>query len=803
MDLADNDIAFASTNANDNFFASITNSTAPEASESKAQDAKASDIVIAQEDSFDFLLDDDDFLSDEDSPAEVPPVTQSTSYAPSSTSYSGQNTSYTETANAAFPTSSAARPQPSYELAKPKSFFAELPMLSQPKLMRRIEQFEQHTLHPVAQAIPLAQPAQPAQPIPPPATRSPYAPPTALQTSVPPPAVNPYALVQNPVQSVPQNTYTPPPPLNAAASPIINPYAATSVSSPISAPHKSVNAYIPSPDGAFASLVDPSPSQNIFVAPASQGYPPSTGYAPGPAATNAYESSSTSPMPNSAYQPVSKNSYQAAPLANAYDPVASGYNLAVDPYSAPPQPPTGLYGQSQPAASPPRSRAQPVVKSHLYDRASDAYDPPFLPSTFAPPRRTASQLSQSGVAGRQAPPRAFSPQQSSALPSYAAHQYRQPQETAYPPSAYAPSQNSLIQGTASNPLSQQAPLPVSSYATSDVPYAPPNIPDYKTAADYFSPPQTKNQHLAPNESASAIPPRAYSPRPNRGVKPEPYPLFSWAADGRMVTIFPTQNPQTAFNSTELDFSHSTIKITNAKDEMNERASFWMYAKFPGPVFSVGSKSANKSKKKDVLKWMDTKISDAENMVYEALGANAKREAEDMVVLWKCMRVLLKYDGRYAGNAESSREIRLALVPESVSEQSQDELANFSSATDLYQRHVRNASGASVDVASTGNKKLENLTNIRKYLLKGDREAALMSALENDMWGHALLISNTIGKDRWIETVHEFVKSDVKSLQTPEASSLAVIYNVFAGAGGDAGEQIFSAFFVANNTNYHS
>ncbi|KAK7204575.1 Sec23-binding domain of Sec16-domain-containing protein [Myxozyma melibiosi] len=826
------EIHFDSAGATDDFLSSIT-PAAPTESSAPAH----KDIEIVAEDSFDFLLEDDDFLSDEE-PAPAPAATtkapvqgRTSSYIPAAAVPSQPTSNYGGSVYNPAPYAASATgsitgaSQTSQDAYKPKPFFSELPTLPQPKLMRRIEQYEQHAINHTTYAPPPPGPAAnymsntPPPPgpaanymssTPPPAIiRSPpnqYAAPyTSPQQQQLLPAINPYAPVSSTAPSqVPQASYGSPQP--AAAVPI-NPYAPmTTVSSPIKTAQKSINAFIPSPGTAFATLAPAETSQsNAYPAPANYTSPPppaQSNYAPTvnnpytPVATNAY-----APSPSNAYAPSQPSMPAAAPVNNSYGAQ---------------QPPGGqYYGQPQaPPVAPPKT--QPP-RSQINSRGTDAYDPPFLPSTYAPPKRTVSQTwasnapraSQAPPQGRPTPPPPrsnYSPQPENRQPAYPGMQSQQPAYTQGAPSQqYPPPPTGAYRPSSAVPPVQSTPPPMQHIPTA-VQSTPPSVYGQAAASQHapsglsrassyapYSPPQNNNSQqsaaylqTSPGSSFNGAK-RSHTPRPNRSARPEPHPLVSWGANGRIATIFPTQNPQMAYTSTELDFTHSTIKMHNAKDVITDRAHDLVYTKFPGPLFHVASKSTNKSKKKEAAKWMESKIEELSKLVYDAVGADAKHEAEDKVSLWKCVKILLEHDYRFANNAEAIKEIRTALVPESADDSQVDEVGHFSSATDLYQRHVRNASSGSVEASGSVDtaKKIQALQKIRESLLKGNREAALMYSLDNKMWGHALLISNTISKERWTEAVHEFVQTEIKGIQTSEASSLAVVYNVFAGAGGEA------------------
>lgn len=80
------------------------------------------------------------------------------------------------------------------------------------------------------------------------------------------------------------------------------------------------------------------------------------------------------------------------------------------------------------------------------------------------------------------------------------------------------------------------------------------------------------------------------------------------------------------------------------------------------------------------------------------------------------------------------------------------------------------------------------------LLKGDREVATQYAIENDMWGHALIISQSNGTNHLKRVISQFIDRELFTStaelhpQLPsDKKSLRVLYSVFSGAGADAGK----------------
>lgn len=69
--------------------------------------------------------------------------------------------------------------------------------------------------------------------------------------------------------------------------------------------------------------------------------------------------------------------------------------------------------------------------------------------------------------------------------------------------------------------------------------------------------------------------------------------------------------------------------------------------------------------------------------------------------------------------------------------------------------------------------------LRDNLVLGEREKAVWGAVDNRLWGHAMIIASSLDKALWKQVVQEFVRREVKSA-TSNTESLAALYEIFAG-----------------------
>jgi hypothetical protein len=98
-----------------------------------------------------------------------------------------------------------------------------------------------------------------------------------------------------------------------------------------------------------------------------------------------------------------------------------------------------------------------------------------------------------------------------------------------------------------------------------------------------------------------------------------------------------------------------------------------------------------------------------------------------------------------------------------------------------------------------------LETLQSHLMRGDREAAVRYAVQEDLWAHALIISSCVNKDLWKEVVNGFVERELseqgpETMQTPkivqgDRQGLRVLYALFAGQGAKASECILLGWSV--------
>ncbi|KAL8820996.1 MAG: hypothetical protein Q9191_007402 [Dirinaria sp. TL-2023a] len=467
--------------------------------------------------------------------------------------------------------------------------------------------------------------------------------------------------------------------------------------------------------------------------------------------------------------------------------------------------------KSQTHVPPPRTRY--AVSPSSSSRVPPPQSLPFQPRTSSPLAVSGMKKQQEGQATG-----ATAAQQEGQLigvtqsaPSLTSPEQNQPGQPS-PPSVigrYAPGSGSSTSSHAiSTPPSDQMPSSFSSgsqaqdqqYPTSGhMDFAPPRRSQTQSpnavrpkpplplmSRDIFQRPASVNDHPLPQQSMTAAsgpvhqPPgrgRAFSQnvdyiRPSDGREADPLerwkgcPIFRFGFGGTSVSCFPKQVPRYAAGRSKpsIKCSQGEVKVSSAK-ALSLDASF---TNFPGPLRS-------KSKKKEVLEWLQHRIDQLERTYRETAPASIlpdiqKRQTEK-ILLWKLVHVLVEYDGAIEGKAAAEKAVRLILSPENA-EGSTDTLSP-SSNTEILGINKANTAAQSEPPDP------HDVDTLRKILIQGEREKAVWHALDKRLWAHAMLISSTMDKTIWKQVLQEFIRQEVKS-SGRNTESLAALYQIFAG-----------------------
>ncbi|KAB5545701.1 Sec23-binding domain of Sec16-domain-containing protein [Coniochaeta sp. 2T2.1] len=619
-----------------------------------------------------------------------------------------------------------------------EAFFEDLPVVSKPRPASR------HSL----------------KGMPSPSLASPYG---ATPASHPPPHVAPQPAAQ----------YLPP-------QPVLSPPASTPEIPALVAPGR-VSPYAPLQSSPSLVPNVPPPAQASRYSPAPPSAPHLNGVTP-PAPPSRYSPAPPASRPQSA-------GYGAAPVGPA-------------PPALPHQPRT-----SSPLAhfevSHDRSRLSGHADNgHADRRGSSTYEQRLQRVPSLPPTREVEEEDGAGtLASGQAmmsPPPASHAQGHSQLP----YRPRQtpppaaftPQMSLSPPkrvtSSYSPTPLNSVQNFAPPQRSQtQSPGALYGRGTGPKPVDP--IPRPSSVHGPTSPRAAAQATFPPpgQTSPTATRQRGFSQNfnliaPTDGREHDPLqrwkgvPVIAWGVGGTVVTSFPKDVPRYGMGQSApmVIRSPGEVKVQTIKDlePLEERLS-----KFPGPL-------KGKSKKKETLAWLTAGIETLEagipkNLAFQHHVSHEDKRAEERVLLWKILRLFVEHDGILEGNPTVEQAVREILSPDLALQGPSSPLlttgANIGSlaASGAIKMHADAVDPSSIE-------------ELRNYLLTGDREKAVWAAADKRLWGHAMLIANTVSQDLYKKVTQEFVKKEVNS-PGHNNESLAALYEVLSGNHEDCVDEL--------------
>lgn len=247
------------------------------------------------------------------------------------------------------------------------------------------------------------------------------------------------------------------------------------------------------------------------------------------------------------------------------------------------------------------------------------------------------------------------------------------------------------------------------------------------------------------------------------------PVFTWGVGGIFITSFPKDVPRYGMGQSVpmVLRSPGEVKTRNIKeiDPLQQRL-----ATFPGPL-------KGKSKKKDVVSWLTAGIDILEqNASYLRTISHLSHEdkrAEERILLWKILRVFVENDGVLEGNPAVEKAVRAVLSP-GLDEENTTQTPLYATGAELSGISHSSSTGTRADPVDP-----YAVDQLRKHLLRGDREKAVWEAVDKRLWAHAMLISNTVSRELYKQVAQEFVQKEVKNIGD-NTESLAALYEIFAG-----------------------
>ncbi|KAF9880985.1 COPII coat assembly protein sec16 [Colletotrichum karsti] len=637
---------------------------------------------------------------------------------------------------------------------------------------------------------------------PPPGAASNMSPPTSNHPQQPPAGAKPPQVLRNkdsffedlPMTSKPrsasrQSHRIPSPTQTGPPAPLGPPSQSRLAPSPLSPPMVSPDTpdMSRSASGGIPNLVLGERPNPYAPQPAQQqapGVPSNARYSPAPPGAA-----------NGVTRPVSSSRYSPAP-AGARPPVPAFH-------SAPPAVLPHLPRTSSPLAHFEVSRGEAGAANgdHQVDRRSSySLEPritrvPSLPVTREVDEEDDSKSAQLGHPGNGVPPESrYSP-----APPMAARQTPPPLAHGPPMhSTLSPSKRStstyLPQAAShdSPPENRFAPPPRSQTQSPGSSHGRPSSQPVARPSSVHSPTSPRATRSFQPTHAPATRPRGPSQSlnfvaPTDGRQDDPLqrwkgaPIISWGVGGTIITSFPKNVPRYGIGQAApmIIRSPGEVHVKHVKDiqPLEERL-----AKFPGPL-------KGKSKKKDTVAWLTSGIEalerDLPDISFQTQLSHEHKRAVERVLLWKILRVFIEFDGVLEGTAAVEKAVRDVLAPGLTLEEGEPTPGYGAaiSAEALQESHVTQMKADAVDSST--------MDQIRKHLLIGDREKAVWAAVDKRLWGHAMLISNTVSPDLYKRVAQEFVRTEV-NYAGHNNESIAALYKVLSGNYDDCVDELVPA-----------
>lgn len=569
--------------------------------------------------------------------------------------------------------------------------------------------------------------------------------PPASVSSMPTTTTNPYAPHQpssaEMVRGLPTAPYT-------------NSFASHSISPPQSQPAPKPQSFLQAKEGykspydlpedltrprrpAAARKTIPSPSYTAMTAPPRSG---SVSSVPPPPPASTAASGGTPLPPKGSSAPATGNFFEELPPRDT---------KSTPPRRSQTQSPSAQITHPSLTTSPPGPFPRPasVNTPPSLPKPANPYAPP-------PPRRSQTQSPSSqptgsrlGVAAVDPFPRPASVNTPPSPPK-SSNPYAPPPRRSQTQSPGTQITSSSLTMTSGEPFPRPASVqtPRSSPKATN-PYATPQVPREVPQHNFIPP--TDGQELDPLERWKGA------------------PIFKFGFGGVVVSCFPQHIPRyTAGQMTPMIKSApGEVRMRHFKDVLPPADSG--IVRYPGPLRA-------KSKKKDVIAWLSARIAYLENEGMPAVSVSdpqAYKTHEDKVLLWKVIRALVEHDGSLEGSPEIARSLRdiisPGLRPQESGTASEPPLSSG----------VQYSSASGTTQPDAVNHHL--VEQIRDDLLLGEREKAVWRAVDNRLWGHAMIMASGMDRLLWKQVIQEFVRREVRAAGDG-VESLAALYEILAG-----------------------
>ncbi|KAH2920011.1 vesicle coat component [Aspergillus fumigatus] len=244
------------------------------------------------------------------------------------------------------------------------------------------------------------------------------------------------------------------------------------------------------------------------------------------------------------------------------------------------------------------------------------------------------------------------------------------------------------------------------------------------------------------------------------------PIFKFGFGGAVISCFPKHIPRYSAGQAApmIKSCPGEVRISQLNDWLPAAEGIVQH---PGPL-------KGKSKKKDLVAWLSSKIAAFENADipdFDRLSPDASKLREEKTLLWKVIRVLVENDGVLEGSVEAQKSLRNLLFPNLQDSGPNQSLGDVFTPSATLQPLNAPSQPDAVDSRS--------VDLLRDTLVLGEREKAVWAAVDKRLWGHAMIIASRMDRSVWQQVVQEFVRREVRSA-TSRTESLAAFYEILAG-----------------------
>ncbi|CAO3654192.1 unnamed protein product [Cunninghamella echinulata] len=296
------------------------------------------------------------------------------------------------------------------------------------------------------------------------------------------------------------------------------------------------------------------------------------------------------------------------------------------------------------------------------------------------------------------------------------------------------------------------------------------------------------------------------------------PLVSFGFGGKLCMMFPrsTQPHYTNTNAYGNGYNDNNnnnatskrlpgaIQLKSIKDTLVNHPL--LSKKFDESLLSVSPVLSDpnfsiKNKKKQVIGFMEQRINEFKNEASaNQLDVNTK------ILLWTLVKMMIEHDGSLL-DSETSMKYITSLFQSNM--EIKNDTNSFSVPAyngQLYDGQQQQQNGQIIE----DDRSEVVLDKLQNYLEQGDRRGAVIYAMQEDLWSHALVISSCVDRELWQTVVRGFTQRDLAMSTalkqervyhniTGNRQALRVLYALFSGSGATA----MSEFITTDKQQNHN